>query len=76
MIGHTWVGDLRMLVQSSFRIGEEFDRQSVIALASAIIARHPNAVTPEQTISWALQKLGNEGTIEFVDNDGTYKRVN
>ncbi len=65
---------LRDIVTRDVSVGHTFYRQDVLVWAAPIIEASQGK-TPEQTISRLLQELRKEGTIEFVDDDGTYKRL-
>jgi len=54
-----------------------FIRQDLIKkeLARIIADTGSTGATPEQTLSRILQELRDVGEIEFIDNDGTYRKL-
>jgi putative restriction endonuclease len=52
-----------------------FSRQDLIdeELNRIVEEVHSVGITPAQTLSRVLQELRDEGAIEFLDNEGTYR---
>ena len=54
-----------------------FTRQGLLDEELAQITGDTNSLgaTPEQTLSRILQEMRDDGEVEFVDNDGSYRRL-
>jgi len=62
----------------SAKSGKSFSRQDLLQYLEQI--KHdanvsPTAKTPDQTMTYYLEKLRDKGEIEFVDNRGHYKVI-
>lgn len=55
----------------------QFTRQMLISetLDEIVTQTQSEGLTPEQTLSRILQTLRDQGYIEFVDNEGTYRLI-
>jgi RNA polymerase primary sigma factor len=70
-----WDSDLRRVVERSWKIGEVFTLDQVYTFAPELEGLHPNNQHVKGKLRQVLQHLRDDGSIEFVDDDGTYKRL-
>jgi hypothetical protein len=54
---------------------ESFTLQDIYAREEPLVKRRPNVKDLRASIREALQKLRNKGYIEFVNNNGKYRRL-
>ncbi len=71
----TWVGDVRERVCRRWKPGDEFTVAQVYEFAGELGQLHPANSFVDEKIRQTLQVLRDEGLIEFLDNQGTYRRV-
>jgi len=75
-----WIDAMRKAITDlcSAKSGKSFSRQDLLQYLEQI--KHdahvsPEAKTPEETMSYYLQKLRDKGEVEFVDYRGHYKVI-
>lgn len=67
--------ELREYIADRWRPGEIFSLTEVYDYVSEFSANHPdNAHVPDK-LRQLLQRLRDEGSVEFVDEHGTYRRT-
>jgi len=71
----TWKDEVRKVIKENWKVGEEFTYSEVIKFEDYFSSLYPNNSHVREKISQILQQLRDDKTIEFVDYDGTYKRL-
>jgi 5-methylcytosine-specific restriction protein B len=69
-----WLDELRSLISSKWPIGEKFTLREINQYEAQLAQRHPDNENVQAKIRQTLQELRSEGFLEFVDNNGTYRR--
>lgn len=70
-----WFDELHNLIQREIAIGEEFTLDRIYEYEDRFRVKFPENQHVRDKLRQTLQKLRDSGTIEFIDNRGTYRRV-
>lgn len=74
--GSTWLEAVRAEVAEHFVVGKVFSLAEFYQRSEARLqARYPNNTTIQASARNVLQKLRDEGTLEFTDGRGHYRRL-
>lgn len=71
----TWVSLTRAFVRERWSVGRQFAIDEVYRELSLFEAAYPRNRHVKAKLRQVLQALRDEGSIEFVDNAGLYRRV-
>lgn len=73
----TWREDVARIVRRLWAIGETFHLHQLYEHKEFgdLVRRHPGNHTPREKVRQVLQGLRDEGMLEFIDYNGTYKRL-
>ncbi len=70
-----WTDSLKQLISLEAGVGGTFTIEDVYSHESWLARRYPDNRHIRATIRDKLQDLRDEGYLEFVDNQGTYRRL-
>jgi hypothetical protein len=70
-----WDTDLESAIATQWKRGETFTLDQVYALAPMLAKKHPGNLNVKAKLRQALQHLRDSGTVQFVNNNGSYKRL-
>lgn len=70
-----WKDDVKMVIQNKWSVGQMFTLDDVYQFRGQFAKSHPNNGHVTDKIRQTLQYLRDDGIIEFVDNNGYYKRL-
>lgn len=71
----SWDDELRNLVKRKWAVGEDFNLSEVYRYEAHFSKLYPNNQHVRDKLRQVLQHLRDEGTIKFVDDQGTYRRI-
>lgn len=71
----SWAEDLRRKITERWAPGTIFRLTQVYEFVPELQKMHPRNATVESSIRRSLQELRDSGDLDFVDNDGTYRRL-
>lgn len=71
----SWDDEFRKVVKGEWDVGESFTLGDVDGFESHFSDLYPDNAHVRDKLRQILQHLRDEGTIKFVDNDRTYRRV-
>ena len=71
----TWKEITRRIIAENYPVGSTFTLLDIYAYADQFQAAFPNNAHIEDKIRQTLQFLRDEGTLDFVDNNGAYRRL-
>jgi hypothetical protein len=72
----TWKEQLRHIIEANWRCRQKFRLAEVYHLAlPSFRRRYIESKTLRESLRFWLQRLRDEEVIEFVDNRGTYRRL-
>lgn len=70
-----WRDEVRTIIKNNWSVGEVFTLNDIYKFKSEFSETYPDNTHIEEKIRQTLQYLRDEGTIEFIDNNGFYKRL-
>jgi hypothetical protein len=73
--GISWPESLKRLIAFHADVGGTFTIEDLYSHESSLARRYPDNRHIRETIRDKVQDLRNEGYIEFLDNQGTYRRL-
>lgn len=71
----SWVSLARALVREKWSVGQKFNLGEVYDQLQMFEDAYPQNHHPKDKIRQVMQSLRDEGTLEFVDNEGQYRRL-
>lgn len=71
----TWESDVREIIEGNWRRGSTFTLRELYAVGRHLKKRHPENRHVEEKIRQTLQRLRDLRLIDFIDQNGTYRRV-
>lgn len=72
----TWSEEMRTIIRKEApKPGQKFDIQDIYAYEDEQAARHPSNRHVRETLRDKLQEFRELGLIEFIDQEGTYRRL-
>jgi hypothetical protein len=71
----TWDQDVEKIVVENWIKGSVFVLADMYQFERELKEAHPNNNNVREKIRQTLQHLRDQGLIEFVDDDGTYRRT-
>jgi hypothetical protein len=71
----TWYSELERLVKARWAIGHDFTAEKVYDFDEHFRPLYPQNCTRKASLQRTMQLLRDRGIVEFVDNNGTYKRL-
>jgi hypothetical protein len=72
---HTWLSELETIITNRYAVGQLFTLADVYQLEPHFRPLYPkNRHIPEK-LRQTLQSMRDAGSIEFVDDAGTYRRL-
>jgi hypothetical protein len=71
----TWKSELWRLIREKWDVGQEFTLSEVEAFESHFKNLYPDNTVIIASLRHWLQRLRDERLIEFVDDQGTYRRI-
>lgn len=72
----SWKGVVEKAIRDAYVVGHEFTLADLYKRSEDKLQQQfPKNSRIRQTLRNILQQLRNDGFIEFVDNDGTYRRL-
>ena len=72
----TWDSELERLVKETWEAGQTFNIADVYKKFQAHFSRlYPSDSSVQDKLRKTLQHLRDQGVLEFVDDDGTYRRI-
>lgn len=75
VVRRTWRSELTRLVQQNWKAGQTFTLANIYPFETHFQRLYPsNAHIPDK-LRQTMQKLRDEGLVEFVDDMGTYRRT-
>ena len=73
---YTWDSELKKKVEQNWRVGERFTlRDEVYSLEAHFSRLYPSNNNVRAKLRQIMQHLREGDLVEFVDNNGTYKRI-
>lgn len=70
-----WLDELDEEIRKRWNVGETFRIEEVYQMEAAFARRHPENSYVRDKLRQLLQYLRDDHIIEFVDDNGTYKRL-
>ncbi|MFW6026459.1 MAG: hypothetical protein ACOCRX_08960 [Candidatus Woesearchaeota archaeon] len=70
-----WKDIVKMVITEKWEVGEEFTYRDMLKFQDQFAKKYPNNSHIPEKISQILQQLRDDDIIQFVDYDGTYKRL-
>jgi hypothetical protein len=74
-VGMTWDDQLKECVRARWSVGETFTLEEVYQLEAYFSGLYPNNQLIPEKLRQTLQHLRDEGFLDFVNDQGTYKRL-
>lgn len=71
----SWDSEIKRIIQGKWAIGKGFTINEIYEYEEHFKMLYPNNKYIHQKIQETLQHLRDDGTIEFLDNMGSYKRI-
>ena len=71
----SWDGELRELIRQRWRVGQAFSLADVYSLEPHFAKLYPRNRHRLDKLRQTLQHLRDEGSVEFLDDQGHYRRV-
>lgn len=71
----TWKSELRKLVEQKWKVGQSFSLDEVYSFDSHFHRLYPSNSHVRDKLRQIMQQLRDEGTVEFIDNYGVYRRI-
>lgn len=71
----TWDDEFRAIVKREWRVGQAFSLDDVYRFEQEVGDKFPENRHVRDKIRQVLQHLRDEGTIEFIDDRGNYRRT-
>jgi hypothetical protein len=70
----TWKDDLQAAIEGRWAVGTSFTLDEIYALEDQFSRTFPANNTVRESLRRNLQELRDDGIIEFVDDQGQYRR--
>jgi hypothetical protein len=71
----TWRSEVWGLIEKRFAVGQQFSLQDVYGWEEHLSEKYPNNRHIRETCRDVLQQFRELDLIEFVDDEGTYRRI-
>jgi DNA-binding HxlR family transcriptional regulator len=71
----TWKSELKCLIQQRWQLDETFLLSDVYEFKSDFQRSYPGNSHIDKKLQQTLQQLREDGIVEFVDYQGTYRRI-
>jgi hypothetical protein len=72
---HTWRSELRKLIEQKWAVGETFSSDDVYEFERHFQQLYPSNHHVRNKLQQMMQQVRDEGLVEFIDNDGSYRRI-
>jgi hypothetical protein len=72
---HTWTSELERIITERYAAGQLFTLAEVYELEPHFHALYPKNEHISEKLRQTLQVMRHAGSIEFVDDAGTYRRL-
>jgi hypothetical protein len=73
--GTTWESELRGIVQKNWKVDDVFTIEGIYRYEDHFSGLYPENHFVRKKLQEIMQKLRDDGLVEFVDYDGTYRRI-
>jgi hypothetical protein len=71
----TWSSELWGMISGRFAVGQRFSIEDIYAWEEYLAEKHPNNRHIRETCRDKLQEFRDLDLIEFVDDEGVYRRI-
>ena len=72
----SWLNEVKRIIQQNWKVSEEFNLTQVYDVSEEYLSSlYPHNRFVQQKIQQTLQQLRDKNIIEFIDNNGNYKRI-
>lgn len=70
-----WKDNVRTVIQNNWSVGESFTLNDIYNFKNEFSGTYPDNEHVEEKIRQTLQYLRDDGILEFINNNGFYKRL-
>ncbi|MGD0950468.1 MAG: hypothetical protein ABSA52_24005 [Candidatus Binatia bacterium] len=70
-----WDSELRSEIRRNFKVGQRFTLNDIYELETYFVGLYPNNAHVRDKLRQILQHLRDEGVVEFIDDQGNYRRL-
>ncbi len=71
----SWKEDLMTVIEDKWSIGDIFTLNEIYELEEYFLKLYPENNNIKDKLRQTLQYLRDDGILEFIDNNGIYKRI-
>jgi len=70
-----WKEELRAVIEGKWSIGDIFTLNDIYELEEYFLKLYPENNNVKDKLRQTLQYLRDDGILDFIDNNGRYKRI-